>query len=194
MNGTDENDFDEEIMDRAAQLATSIRPGRDLWPGIARAIAAPAIQKRPLWNVAWAQAAAVVLLVAGSSMLTYLVTTRGEVATVPRAVESPVLVFEPVSGSFGSQYNLGPDFQDARRTLADRLEAELERMSPEAREAVLTNVETIRNAIEDLNKALAREPDNVLLQELLINTYRDELSLMRQVDGISMAAAQRYDF
>jgi len=193
MNGTDENRLDDEIMAQAAKLATSVRPQRDLWPAVEQAINAPAVRGRSSWNAGWAQAAAVVLLVAGSSLLTYLITSDGEDPTVPSIAESPVLVFEPVSGSFGSQYNLGPDFTDARRDLVDRLENELSRMSPEAREAVLTNLQTIRKAIDDINQALAREPDNVLLQELLINTYRDELTLMRQVDGISAAAMQRND-
>jgi len=103
------------------------------------------------------------------------------------------LVFEPVSGSFGSMYNLGPDYQDARRTLAAKLDDELSRLTPEERENVQKNIDVIRVAIEEINSALAEEPDNVLLQKLLISTYREELDLMIRVDGITSAAMRRGD-
>ena len=112
---------------------------------------------------------------------------------MPAADGVPQLVFEPASASFGSQYNLGPDYVDARRVLSGNLSEQLEALSPEAREEVLTNMETIRKAIDDINRALADDPDNVLLQQLLIDTYRDELAVMRKVDVISNAAMYRGD-
>lgn len=192
MNDNDENLFDKELMARAAKLATSVKPERDLWPEIEQAISAPVRPGRSGWNSVWAQAAAVVLLVGGSSGITYLAVNDSNDPTVPM-VAPQALVFEPVSGSFGSQYNLGPDYQDARRSLAAKLDDDLENLAPEAREAVLTNIETIRQAIDDINRALAEEPGNVMLQELLLNTYRDELSLMIKVNGITSAAMRRGD-
>jgi hypothetical protein len=192
MNETDNNRFDDELMARAARLNAPVKPGRDLWPYIERAIKAPARPNRPAWNGAWAQAAAVVLLVAGSSGITYLAVNDGGDPIVP-VVETQPLVFSPVSGSFGSQYNLGPDYQDARRDLAARIDDKLEHLAPETREDVVANLESIRKAIEDINKALAEEPDSVLLQELLLDTYRDELSLMSKVDVITRAAMRRGD-
>lgn len=193
MNGKDENTFDDDLMAQAAKLATSVSPERDLWPDIEQAITMPAAPKRTVWNSVWAQAAAVLLLVGGSSGVTYLTMSGNTDPTVPVVGGAEQLVFEPVSGSFGSQYNLGPDYTDARRVLSGKLDAQLERLSPEAREAVLFNIETIRQAIDDINRALADDPGNVLLQELLIDTYRDELSVMKQVDSISSAAMYRGD-
>ena len=77
--------------------------------------------------------------------------------------------------------------------LTGSFDARLDSLAPESREEVLQNIQTIRQAISDINKALADDPDNVLLQELLIDMYRDELSVMRQVDGISRAATYRGD-
>ena len=193
MSGNDDRNFEDELMGKAAELPAAVSPGRDLWPGIEQVITAPLSPKRPVWTTIWAQAAAVVLLVGGSSTITYMATIDGGVTTQPAVADAPTLVFEPVSGSFGDQYNLGPDFIDARRDLAGRLDDELASLSPEARQEVITNIETIRAAIADINKALAEEPDNVLLQELLIDTYRDELSLMMKVDSISRAAMNRND-
>jgi len=192
MNETDTNNFDDELMAAAAELRTEVPPDRDLWPGIEQEIAQPATPRRTVWNSVWAQAAAVLLLVGGSSGVTYLAMTEN-VQSLPTVVDGPALVFQPVSGSFGSMYNLGPDYQDARRSLAAKVDDELSRLTPEEREAVEKNIDVIRAAIEDINKALAEEPDNALLQKLLLSTYREELSLMIRVDGITSAAMRRGD-
>jgi len=192
MNENDDNTFDDELMARAAKLATEVKPDRDLWPAIEQAIGEPVRPNRSVWNSVWAQAAAVVLLVGGSSSITYMAVSDGGDPILPIA-GTQTLVFEPVSGSFGSQYNLGPDYQDARRGLVAKVDDELENLAPETREDVVKNLDTIRQAINDINKALAEEPDNVLLQELLLDTYRYELSLMNKVDGITRAAMRRGD-
>jgi hypothetical protein len=193
MKHTDDRIFDDELMAAAARLARDVKPQRDLWPGIEQAIRQPARRERRLWNSVWAQAAAVLLLVGGSSALTYVVMSGNGNAVSPVAGNGPALVFEPVSGSFGSQYNLGPDYLDARRDLKARLDEELQKLTPEARDAVVNNLQTIQTAIDQINKALAEEPGNVLLQELLLSTYREELDLMRHVNGIATAALYRGD-
>lgn len=192
MNETDDNKFDDELMAAAAKLATEVAPDRDLWSGIEQAISKTVKPARAVWNSVWAQAAAVLLLVGGSSGVTYL-ALKGDVDVAPPQGEAPELVFEPVSGSFGSMYNLGPDYQDARRTLAAKLEQQLSRLTPEERENVQKNIDVIRKAIQDINMALADEPDNALLQKLLISTYREELDLMMRIDGITSAAMRRGD-
>ncbi len=192
MNENDENRFNDELMANAAKLKPAVRPARDLWPDIEKAINSPARPERSIWNSVWAQAAAIVLLVGGSSGITYLAVNDGGDPTTTVG-GTPVLMFEPVSGSFGSQYNLGPDYQDARRDLVAKLDDRLGNLSPDTRDVVVSNLETIRQAISDINKALAEDPDNVLLQELLLGTYRDELSLMNQVESITRSAMRRGD-
>ena len=192
MNDTDDKNFDDKLMTAAAELATEVKPGRDLWPDIQQAISKPARPARTVWNSVWAQAAAVLLLVGGSSGVTYLAVTENNNMTTPVA-GGPTLVFESASGSFGSQYNLGPAYLDAQRDLAGRLDDELNKLSPEVREAVMTNIKAIRTAIADINEALAEDPDNVLLQELLLSTYREELTLMKQINGINLSAMRRGD-
>jgi hypothetical protein len=192
MNDIDDKNFDDKLMAAAAGLATEVKPGRDLWPGIQQAISKPARPARTVWNSVWAQAAAVLLLVGGSSGVTYLAVTENNNMTTP-AAGGPTLVFESASGSFGSQYNLGPAYLDAQRDLAGRLDDELNELAPEVRETVVTNIKAIRTAIADINAALAEDPDNVLLQELLLSTYREELTLMKQISGINLSAMRRGD-
>jgi hypothetical protein len=95
--------------------------------------------------------------------------------------------------SFGSNYELGQGFQDARNNLAAQLDLELDRLSPDARAGVEENLEVIRSAITEINSALEEEPNNVLLQGLLLKTYRDELSVMRKVGGLTQSVMSRND-
>lgn len=194
MNEESYKNFDDELMAAAKKLSAEVKPERDLWPGIEQAISRPATSPGTVWNSVWAQAAAVVLLIAGSSGVTYLAVQEDADQVSPVVSDGPVLVFEQVSSArFGSRYNLGPDYQDARRTLAVKIDDELNRLMPEERAEVEKNLDVIRKAIDDINKALAAEPDNELLQKLLLNTYREELDLMMRVDSITNAAMRRGD-
>ena len=102
--------------------------------------------------------------------MTYLALTEGG-ETVSPVAEGPALVFESASASFGSMYHLGPDYQDARRSLAVKVDEEMSRLSPEERAEVQKKIDVIRAASEDINKALAAEPDNELLQKLLLLSF-----------------------
>lgn len=204
MTENDRNPAEDRLMMRARDLAREVQPDRDLWPQIETAIRAsgdlpqaPALPSISPWNRYLAQAAAVVLLVAGSSGLTYLAMDRDsdrDSNGVPSLVQAGDLPLDARSVSFANLYTLGPGFQDARRDLEGQLERELNRLSPVARAEVETNILTIRNAIDEINIALADEPDNTLLQELLLSSYREELALMRTVNGITSSVMLREDF
>lgn len=192
MNDKTDSTFDDELMAAASNLATGVKPERDLWPEIEQAIAQPAAPRKTVWNTVWAQAAAVLLLVGGSSGLTYYTMSEQGDPVMP-AVTGETLIFQQVSGNFGGDYHLGPDYQDARRDLQSQLAEEMVNLSPETQTAVETNLTAIRQAIEEINKALEAEPENVLLQNLLISTYKEELALMQRVDNIANTAMYRGD-
>lgn len=176
---------DDELMAQASKLSTEISPEKDLWPGIEQAIKAP---QRSRWTPRLAQAAAVVVLVGASSMLTYL-ATKDQVQVVE--VVPAGLVFE--QASFGGRYALGVGYQEAHRDLQAQLDTELDRLSPEARKDVEDNLAIIRGAIGQINKALADEPDNQLLQELLLQAYHEELAIMQRVGGLTQHVMSRRD-
>ena len=197
MSDDRQTDFDSDLMAAASRLERDVAPARDLWPGIEAAMAESTGPAKPTVNVSpWtkylAQAAAVLLLVGGSSGLTYL-AVKGDDSRVTPAPQGSVMPLNALSASFGDRYTLGPDFQDARRDLEGRLQVELDRLSPEARAEVEENMRTIRAAIDEINQALANEPDNVLLQELLLSSYQEELALMRTVNGITSNVMLRQD-
>lgn len=197
MNDKDMQAFDDELAAMTARLERDIEPDTDLWPGIEAALEArghdtgtsDAISP---WTRYLAQAAAVILLVGGSSGLTYVLMS-GDDSQVTLLPTDSGIPLNAVSASFGDRYTLGPDFQDARRDLESRLEAELARLSPEARAEVEQNMATIHAAINEINQALADEPDNTLLQKLLLSSYQEELALMRNVNGITNTVMLRQD-
>lgn len=191
MNERDETEAGEAdaLMRAARELPRGIAPQRDLWPGIERAISAPEPRRRN-WNRLLAQAAAVLLLVGGSSGVTWLALEGGQPPVQPGTTTRP-LEFEMVAGSFGERYHLGPEFIDARNGLAAGLEEKLAQLPPETRLAVEKNIADIRGAISEMNQALANDPDNALLQDLLLGAYREELRLMRKVDSIPTANDMR---
>ena len=178
-------DFDDKLDRAARQLARDISPARDLWPGIADAIATPA---RPSRMPIFAQAAAIVLLVGASSGLTWY-WMKDQARPVTQV--SPDLLFE--QASFGANYSLGVDFQVARDGLAAELEVSLARLSPEARSDIEANLQIVQQAIYGINAALEQEPDNVLLQEKLLRAYREELMLLRRIGGLTRNVMMRND-
>jgi len=188
-----DNGFDDELMAMAASLPKGVTPGRDLWPEIEQAIATPQPLHRSAFANGWAQAAAVVLLVAGSSFVTYYAVKDDRIATDVMTTDEIFGELRPVSGNFGARYTLGNAYLDARNQLESSMEKKLTTLTPEAREVVISNLNTIRKAIQELNDALAEEPDNVLLQDLLLSTYHEEMALMRRVDGIANSAMRRDD-
>ena len=176
---------DDRLLGAAGQLSTEISPDRDLWPGIAEAIARP---KRSRWTPMLAQAAAVVLLIGASSGVTWLAMKDQQQVV---EVAAPQLVVQPAS--FGARYALGVEYQQAYGDVAARLDEELAQLSPEARAEVELNLSIIRGAIAQINEALEEEPDNALLQDLLLKTYREELALMQQVGGLTQRVMSRRD-
>ena len=188
---TDDDRFDDELMTMAASLKQDVQPERDLWPDIAAGIKQPDANGFR-WRTMLAQAAAVVLLIGGSSGLTWL-AVKDDGTSVSPVSASNVAPLSAVPASFGDRYSLGPDFIDARRDIEGRLQQELERLSPETRADVEASLQTIRGAITDINAALSEEPNNPLLQELLLSSYREELAVMRQINGIATTVMRRND-
>lgn len=181
---------DDKLTTAARQLATEISPERDLWPEIESAIEAPLPQReRARWTPMFAQAAAVVLLIGASSGLTYLAVKDDGLAVVPSYGTG--LNVEPAA--FGSRYSLGSDYQAARAELASKLDEDLERLSPEERADVEKSLEVLRSAIDEINAALEQDPDNALLQDILMKTYHEELNVMRKVGGVTQSVMSRSD-
>ena len=177
---------DDALMAAASRLATEVSPERDLWRGIEDAMTKPQrVRRTPIL----AQAAAVLLLVGASSALTYFAVKVDPL--IVEVVRPASLTFETTA--FRGESTFDSVYAQAEGDVAAQLGQELQRLSPEARDDIERNLAVIRQAIADINEALEKEPDNVLLQVLLLNAYREELSVKHRVGNLAQAVMSRKD-
>lgn len=180
MSAGEKNEAD---LDQAlANLPRDVEPQRDLWPGIeARITSQP---RQSLWQ--WA-AAATLLLVVGALMV------RGgqpefsdpEITATPSPVVSPVLPLEVPRPLAELTSFPGESFALTRAAELAQFEEQLALLPAADRELVIENLNTIRRAIAEIDGALADNPDNALLKELLLSNYRQELTTMQRVNRIT---------
>jgi hypothetical protein len=84
-------------------------------------------------------------------------------------------------------YMSDPKYREERAALVKSLEAKLASLPPDSREKVLSSLATIHKSMQDLEAALGKDPTNALLQELLLNTYQDEMRVLTTVHEASDA-------
>jgi hypothetical protein len=84
-------------------------------------------------------------------------------------------------------YLVDPKFREQRAALVKSLEAKLASLPPDSRTKVLDSLATIHKSMQDLEAALGKDPSNALLQELLLNTYQDEMRVLTTVHEASDA-------
>ena len=178
------------------ELPQSIEPPRDLWPRIEAQLGevpakAGAAGKSPresrALRVRWLAAAAMVACVAvgvwiGRSLLPGI--PGGPAAPMTSYTTGPVSTV-PESQVPHQVYVSDPRYQRERAALVNDLQARLARLTPAERAKVTASLEAIEKAKKDLEQALGRDPGNALLQELLVNTYQDEMRVLTDVHEAS---------
>lgn len=164
------NDPGEERLDRlTAGLPRSIEPPDDLWPAIRSQIAPP--RRQLAWR-GW-QVAAALLLVALSSLVTWLVVRRNAPVAPAVAVEAgtdAVALYAAAAGDMA--HALG----DSTGPLAG--------MSPETRALLQRNLAVIDSVIAECRAALAADTANPMLRQLLGGAERQRLDFLRQASRL----------
>jgi hypothetical protein len=182
------------IDSRLRELPREIEPGRDLWSGIAARIderADPAPVREPRRSAWFWQAAAAVALVAASSLLTATLLDRDRPAgqaDVTVAPSNPVATSQDAVGmpaAFGPAGTLDPEYLAARKQLTQMLDQRIATLSPSARAKLEFNLGEMRRAADEINVALAAQPGDPLLEELLLKTYQDELAVLSNVSQLT---------
>jgi hypothetical protein len=84
-------------------------------------------------------------------------------------------------------YLSDPKFREQRAALVKSLQAQLDALPPDSRAKVVASLKTIHQSMQDLEAALGKDPSNALLQELLLNTYQDEMRVLTTVHEASDA-------
>jgi len=175
------------------ELPREIPPARDLWPSIQARLAeeskAPAVVQTGPRN---------------RYMRMRIVAAAAMVATLAVGIwigrSGLPLVGHPAHPVFTAS-NTNPTGESALQTayvtdgkyLRDRaalvrsLEAQLATLPPESRAKVMASLATIQKSKQDLEAALGHDPSNALLQELLVNTYQDEMRVLTAVQEAGTA-------
>lgn len=163
-------------------LPREIAPPRDLWKGIEAEIAAPAktVVTAPSHRLRYLAAAAIVAALGlgvwiGQWIDRPLAVAPGTILTA----NNPAPADEP--GAFHAAYVMGPKYINQRAQLVQDLATRLERLPPQSRAKVLSSLQAINDSKRDLERELGKDPTNALLQELLVNTYQDEMRVLTAV-------------
>jgi hypothetical protein len=162
-------------------LPTDIAPSRDLWPDIESRIAAggrglsadgrPRFQS-PRFRVL-ALAAVISALAVGVWLARSMLPGASAPVSAPRSTAMP--------GTLPAAYVTNPAYVQGRAALLASFEQQVKALPPESRDKVLSGLANIRKSMQDIQDALGREPGNTLLQELLVNTYQDEMRVLTAV-------------
>jgi hypothetical protein len=166
------------------ELPQSIEPAHDLWPGI-EAQLTPMPTRRRGQPLRWLAAAAMLASVAlGVWIGRSLLPGTAGVGTTP--VSANRIAVPPLAPTaLDAAYVSDPRYAQQRAALVQALQARLAALPPPTRAKVSASLATIEKAKQDLEQALGRDPGNALLQELLVNTYQDEMRVLTDVHEAS---------
>jgi len=197
---TEDDSIDEarlrELSEQVAALPRSIDPPSDAWAGIRSAIETdrnapsdrkpratphPAFWQRPIFL-----AAAAVALVAGSSAVTAIAmrnaANRGN-TVVAASLDRPTESSAESSGGPASlaQFTVvESDYLRAVNDLSATLESERGTLSPETIAKLRESLRIIDTAILEARNALAADPANKTLIEMLANSYEQKVDLLKR--------------
>ncbi|MGD8869727.1 MAG: zf-HC2 domain-containing protein [Gemmatimonadales bacterium] len=173
----------EALRGEAARLPRSIEPTRDLWPDINRALDRR-LRDRSLWSLRYPLAAAAVLLIAISSTLTLLLY-RGPEQARPEMTDlsGPAL---PADALLTSQWRaVEEEYLRATAELQDALESARPELPPATIELIERNLRIIDAAIQESRSALAADPANRDIVQLLAAGYEKKLELLRYASRVA---------
>jgi anti-sigma factor RsiW len=173
------------LLGRAAALPSSIEPPADTWDALRdrlRPQSRPVARRSRPWVREWGlRAAAAVLLVAGSSALTVMVLrsrTSPQVATVaPSPVATPAAVPAAVRAVERSYVGVVDE-------LTSTLRAQRGALAPETIATLERTLRVIDEAIAEARAALAADPRNDALLDVLSANYEQKVQLLRQASEL----------
>jgi len=171
-------------------LPRAIEPPRDLWPQIeARLDADGAPGAMPVTVAGGTRRGVRVPLraLAAAAMVASLGVGVWIGRTVLPGAAAPLMGDAHPPGAMQTAWVADPRYQRAHEALMQSLGAQLAALPPASRAKVLGSLATIHDAKRQLEEALGKDPGNALLQELLVNTYQDEMRVLTDVHEASTA-------
>lgn len=164
-----------ETLERAAEsppgvaaLPRSIEPASDLWPAIQGRLAALSGPPGRIALPRWGLAAAALLLITLSS---------GVTAVLLRTAPPPLSATLDVS-ALEAQYAAVSD------DLTGALEQARSRLAPATLATIERNLRIIDAALDETRRALARDPGNPALGQMVVAAWRQKVDLLRRATAL----------
>ncbi|HEY4735132.1 MAG TPA: zf-HC2 domain-containing protein [Gemmatimonadaceae bacterium] len=177
------------VLSRATQLPKSIDPPAEAWSNIRAAIqrdeaavgSGPDRLRKPIWRrpVAVAAAAAIVTAVLSSTMTALYLGSRSPDSSQTTAVGNNSTA---ILASFTIEEN---NYLRTAAALQDVLDQQEASLAPETVAQLKASLRTIDEAILEARNALARDPSNKMLVEMLSGNYRQKVDLLRRSTEIA---------
>jgi hypothetical protein len=170
-------------------LPRDIAPPRDLWQGIEAQIAAgrSAVSEAPPSKQRSGRTQRLRVLAAAAVIAALALGIWIGRTVLPGATPAGgtgLSANNPASGepgAFHAAYVMDAKYIRQRAQLVKDLESRLAALPPESRAKVVASLQTINDSKRDLERELGKDPSNALLQELLVNTYQDEMRVLTAV-------------
>ncbi|MGQ0815976.1 MAG: hypothetical protein ACT4O1_16215 [Gemmatimonadota bacterium] len=164
------DDFADALDAGLAALPRELQPERDLRDDIwNRITSAP---DATLWSMRYRLAAAALLLIALSSLVTLALVERDADVAIERPNDIRLVGRDPLT----LQRHYSEEVQELELVLRKSRGA----LSPETVKILETNLEIIDNAIREAHGALRADPNSALLVDVLRSAYERKLELLRQ--------------
>ena len=204
---TNDTDGNKRSVSSLGELSRNVAPPRDLWPAIASQISeanassgSTTVERRRLrpTGMQWAALAAVVAALAIGIWVGRSVSpSQPPLAATEEALNRRAAEKAPDAQPNGATANGAaaavdpnslqaaflndPRYTMQRAALIRDLETQLKTLPPDTQQKVASSLATIRTSIQELQEALGKDPANSLLQELLVNSYQDEMRVLTAV-------------
>ena len=171
---------DDALLRAAARLPESIEPPRDLWPGIAAQLGTQERDNAPArpWLLALAASVALVAVTAG---VTWRIAVERPAAPAPTPVAATTTTPAPETPTTATG-----ELMFLRAQLLDTLDDNLARLPADSQRVIVDNLLVIRASLSAIEEALAADPNNPSLQQLLYTTYEQELSVLADVNRLAL--------
>lgn len=183
---------DERKISSLRDLPLDIAPPRDLWQGIearltersaghgsVRSAVEPARRFGRAGRMRLIAAAAMIAALAVGVWIGRTVLPGAGKPPARGELNANVPFGEP--GTWHAAYVLDPKYTRDRAELVKGLEARLASLPPQSRAKVQASLKAINDSKRALEEELGKDPSNALLQELLVNTYQDEMRALTAV-------------
>jgi hypothetical protein len=168
-----------DLLAEVAALPRSIEPPAGSWASIKSEINTTKRARIAWWQRPAFLAAAALLLVATSSIVTAIAMNRRGTEPAPQVAR---LEPDTSSGtaSLAQFTTKESDYLRAVNDLSAALESQKESLSPETIRTLRESIKIIDAAILEARSALAADPANKTLMEMLANSYEQKVDLLKR--------------